>query len=78
MPKKPKPKATLTPRQRQTLTNLLEGRVSSAGLRGQSEFGGHERTKWSLRQQGLINYDDELTEKGRALICSEKANAEKP
>lgn len=77
MPKKPKAKAPLTPRQRQTLTNLLEGRLSSAGLRGQSEFGGHERTKWSLRQAGLIDYDDELTEKGRAIICAEITHAKK-
>lgn len=60
----------LTSRQKQALCNLRNGRVSSYGLRGQSEFGGHERTLWSLRQLGFITSDGEnaITPLGREAV----------
>lgn len=56
--------APLTRRQRQTLENLQAGRPSSFGLRGQSEHGGHERVRWSLRQRGLLDSSNQITRLG--------------
>lgn len=65
------PREKLTFNQERALRNLAEGRESSYGCRGQSEFGGHERVMWSLRRRGLVE-DGEITDSGRAALRATK------
>jgi hypothetical protein len=53
---------------RKALINIAAGRSSSRGLSGRSEFGGHLGTMHALKKRGLVTWDDQLTESGKAMV----------
>ena len=52
----------LTYAQQRVLENLRDGKLASAGISGQSAFGGLTRTLWSLRRAKLITLDERRLE----------------
>jgi hypothetical protein len=47
----------------------------AAGISGQSAHGGLTATLWSLRQRGLLNQRNEITDAGKAEIDALEINA---
>lgn len=57
-----------SPAGRRALLNIAAGRASDRGLRGRSNFGCHLGTMAALKARGLVTWDDQLTEAGRAMV----------
>lgn len=70
-------KPDLTPQQYQALKNVLEGKPSNHGLRGQSAHGGHNSVRHALHRKGYMDFDsdneDFVTDDGKTAVASYRA-----
>lgn len=57
-----------SPAGRKALLNIHAGRYSAKGLKGVSAMGGHYGTMIALRERGLVTWDDQLTDAGKAMV----------
>lgn len=53
---------------RKALLNIHAGRHSAKGLKGVSAIGSHYGTMMRLRERGLVTWDDQLTDAGKAMV----------
>jgi hypothetical protein len=64
----------LTDLMKQVMLDISRGRGGYYGCNGRSEYGGRNGTLVGLRQRGLIDNPDELTEAGQAWVAKNLAS----
>lgn len=62
----------LTDLMRQVMFDISKGRGGYHGCNGRSEYGGRNGTLAGLKQRGLLDHCEELTEAGQAWIAKEQ------